>query len=193
MRDDKSLGDAAAQDRRITVAMEQERSRLSSFIRRRVPDRFDAEDILQDVFYELVVAYRLTKPIEQVGAWMFRVARNRIIDLVRKKKPLSLDEPRDSTDDEGMLGIAGLVASRDVGPDGEYARRLLIAELEEALAELPPDQRDVFVAHELEGRSFRELSAESGVSVSTLLSRKHLAVLRLRRRLHAIYRELGRE
>lgn len=191
MRQDKSRADAGTQDRSITAAMEQERNRLWSFIRRRVPDRLDAEDILQDVFYELVVAYRLTKPIEQVGAWMFRVARNRIIDMVRKRKALSLDEPPASTDDEGKLGLAGLVASCDVGPDGEYARGLLVAELQEALAELPADQRDVFVAHELEGRSFRELSAESGVNVSTLLSRKHLAVLRLRRRLHAIYRELG--
>jgi RNA polymerase sigma factor (sigma-70 family) len=145
------------------------------------------------VFYELVVAYRLTKPIEQAGAWMFRVARNRIVDLVRRKKPVSLDEPRGHADDESTLGIVGLLTSRDVGPDGEYARRVLIAELEEALAELPPNQREVFVAHELEGRSFQELSAESGVSVSTLLSRKHLAVLRLRRRLETIYRELSRE
>ena len=193
MRHDMPAGDARAQDRRITAAMEQERSRLWSFIRRRVPDRLDAEDILQDVFYELVVAYRLAKPIEQAGAWMFRVARNRIVDLVRKKKAVSLDDPGDIADDEGMLGIADLLISRDVGPEGHYARALLIAELEEALAELPPNQRDVFVAHELEGRSFHELSAESGVSVSTLLSRKHLAVLRLRRRLQTIYRELSGE
>ena len=191
MRDDRASDDPAHRDAKMTVVLERERSRLWSFIRRRVPDRLDAEDILQDVFYELIVAYRLAKPIEQAGAWMFRVARNRIIDLVRKKRAVSLDEPSDAGDGGGTLGIASLLASRDLGPEAHYARGLLIAELEDALAELPPNQREAFLAHEIEGRSFRELAAETGVSVSTLLSRKHLAVLRLRRRLQAIYNDLG--
>ena len=179
-----------ATDVKIAAALEQERPRLWSFIRRHVRDRVEAEDVLQDVFYELVVAYRLAKPIEQAGAWMFRVARNRIIDLVRRKKVVSLDRELDA-DDGVAMGLGNLLRSPEAGPEADYARRLLIAELEDALAELPANQRAVFLAHELEGRSFREMAAETGVSVNTLLWRKHQAVSRLRRRLQSIYKDFG--
>jgi len=178
------------QDRRISEAVEGQRTRLRSFIRRRVADEADAEDILQDVFYEFVQAYRLMKPIEQAGAWLFRVARNRIIDLFRKKKSEPLPETSRVEDGES-LRLEDLLPSPDAGPEAAYARSLLLAELEDALEELPDEQRDVFVAHELEGRSFKELSAETGISVNTLLSRKHYAVLHLRQRLKTIYHELS--
>jgi len=167
------------QDRRIAETLERERGRLRRFIESRVPDRWDAEDILQDVFFELVEAYRLVKPIEEAGAWLFRVARNRIIDRFRKKRPEPLTEARRSLED--------LLPSPDAGPEAAYARSLLLEELEAALEELPEEQRFAFVAHEIEGRSFRELAAETGVPVNTLLSRKHVAVQRLRRRLQSIY------
>jgi RNA polymerase sigma factor (sigma-70 family) len=179
------------QDRRIAETIERERGRLRSFIRTRVPDREDAEDVLQDVFFELVEAYRLVKPIEEAGAWLFRVARNRIIDLFRKKKPGSLTATRNPEDaGEGDVGsLEDLLPSPDAGPEAAYARGVLLDELDAALEELPEQQRFVFVAHELEGRSFRELASETGVSVNTLLSRKHYAVLHLRRRLQVIYDE----
>jgi RNA polymerase sigma factor (sigma-70 family) len=180
------------QDRRISETVERERSRLRNFIRRRVPDPGDAEDILQDVFYELVEANRLLMPIEHVGAWLFRVARNRITDLFRKKKPELFSEA-DVVDEDGeMLRLEELLPSPDAGPDAAYARGVLLDELEFALDELPEEQREVFVAHEMEGRTFRELAAESGVSVNTLLSRKRYAVLHLRQRLQTIYDELVR-
>ena len=167
-------------DQRIAETVRQEQPRLRDFIRKRVTDDQDVEDILQDVFYELVAAYRLMQPIEQIGAWLFRVARNRIIDRFRKKRP----EPfRESPGWEEML------PSPDAGPDAIYARSILFEELEAALDELPEEQREVFVAHEFEGRSFKDLAAETGVSVTTLLSRKHYAVLHLRKRLKAIYDE----
>jgi len=184
----------AEQDRKLSEAVEREQGRLRNFIRRRVPDEAEAEDILQDVFYELVEAYRLMKPIEQVGAWLFRVARNRIIDVFRKKKPeampqaMSVQRGQEREDGE-ELSFEELLPSPDAGPEAEYARGILLDELESALDELPEDQRDVFVAHEIEGRSFKEISAETGVSVNTLLSRKHHAVLHLRRRLQSIYDE----
>ena len=193
MRNESGPGERTAQDLAIASAMERARGRLWSFIRRRVHDRVDAEDILQDVFYELVLAYRLMKPIEEAGAWMVRVARNRIIDLVRRKKAVSLDQTVNAAADGSALTLENLLPSPDAGPDSEYARRVLIAELEHALAELTPNQRAVFLAHEFEGRSFRELSAETGVSVNALLSRKHEAVKRLRRRLQTIYDELRDE
>ena len=183
----------AAQDIAIASEIESARGRLWSFIQRRVPDRLDAEDILQDVFYEVVVAYRLVKPIEEAGAWMFRVARNRIIDLVRRKKTVSLEQTVRAAEDETTLTLENLLPSSEAGPEAEYARRLVIVELEHALAELTPNQRAVFLAHEFEGRSFRELSAETGVSVNALLSRKHEAVKHLRRRLQRIYDELGND
>ena len=177
------------QDRRITETVEREQARLRNFIRRRVADRDEAEDILQEVFYEFVETYRLLKPVEQAGAWMFRVARNRIIDLFRKRKPGSLSSPV-AVDNEGdAVLLEDLLPSPDAGPEALYARKLLLEELESAIEELPEEQRQVFVAHEIEGRSFKELAAESGTSVNTLLSRKHYAVLQLRRRLQAIHEE----
>ena len=177
------------QDRRISAAVEQEQSRLRNFIRRRVPDPGDAEDILQDVFYELVEAYRLMKPIEQVGAWLFRVARNRITDRFRKKKPLLVSDLSEVKQEGEMPSLEELLPSPEAGPDAAYARSLLLDELENALEELPDEQREVFVAHEFEGRSFKDLAAESGVSVNTLLSRKRYAALHLRERLREIYDE----
>jgi RNA polymerase sigma factor (sigma-70 family) len=176
------------QDRRITEVVHRERPRLFDFIRRRVPDRLDAEDVLQDVLAELVEANRLLMPIEHVTGWLFRVARNRIIDLFRRKKPERLDDR--GGDDEGP-GLEDLLPSPDAGPEARYARGVLLEELELALEELPEEQREVFVAHEIEGRTFKEMAAESGVSVNTLLSRKRYAVLRLRERLRSIYDALG--
>ena len=181
---------ADAQDQRISETFVREGARLRNFIRRRVPDRADAEDILQDVFYELVEAYRLMKPIEQVGAWMFRVARNRITDLFRKRKPEVLADQTVETADGEFLWLEDLLPSPDAGPDAAYARTVLLEEIEDALDELPGDQREVFIAHEIEGRSFKELAAETGLSVNTLLSRKHYAVIHLRERLRGIYDEL---
>lgn len=180
---------ATEQDQRISAAVRKERARLRNFIRKRVADQADAEDILQDVFYEFVQAYRLMKPIEQAGAWLFRIARNRIIDLYRKRKHDPLREPPALADNVESLNLPDLLPSPDSGPEAAFARSLLLAELDDALEELPDEQRDVFIAHEIEGRSFRELSAATGLSVNTLLSRKHYAVLHLRRRLQAIHSE----
>jgi RNA polymerase sigma factor (sigma-70 family) len=179
----------AEQDQRISETIAQERGRLWNFIRRRIADEGDAEDVLQEVFYEFIEAYRLMKPIEQAGAWLFRVARNRITDLFRKKKPEPFSDSALTDGDGEPLLFEDLLPSKDAGPDALYARNLLLEELDAALDELPEEQREVFVAHELEGRSFKELAAESGLSVNTLLSRKHYAVLHLRRRLQAIYDE----
>jgi RNA polymerase sigma factor (sigma-70 family) len=177
-------------DQRIADVVTREQSRLRHFIRRRVPDPRDAEDILQDVFFELVEANRLLMPIDHVTGWLFRVARNRITDLFRKIKP----EPFRAVSGEGgsddELRFEDMLPSPDAGPDALYARHVLLEELEQAIAELPEDQREVFVAHELEGRSFKEMAAETGVSVNTLLSRKRYAVLRLRERLKSTYDEL---
>jgi RNA polymerase sigma factor (sigma-70 family) len=179
----------AEQDDRISEAIDRDKTRLRNFIRRRVADPSDAEDILQEVFYELVETYRLMKPIEQVGAWLFRVARNRITDLFRKRKPeASTNDP--VAEEEGeFLTLEDLLPSRDAGPEAAYARTVLLAELEDALEELPDEQREVFLAHEIEGRSFKDLAAETGLSVNTLLSRKHYAVIHLRERLRAVYDE----
>lgn len=184
----------AEQDQRISEAVSRERGRLRNFIRRRVRDEADAEDILQDVFYELVETYRLMKPVEQVGAWLFRVARNRIIDLFRKRKPETLESEIAGAAAEGeTLTLEDLLPSPDAGPEAAYARSVLLEELDAALDELPEGQREVFVAHELEGRSFKDLAAETGVSINTLLSRKHYAVLHLRERLGEIYEEFRNE
>ena len=177
------------QDRRISEVVKREQSRLRNFIRRRVPDPRDAEDILQEVFYELVEANRLLMPIEHVTGWLFRVARNRITDLFRKKKPESFSDAAVAGDDEELLRLEDLLPSPDAGPDALYARSVLLDELELALDELPEEQREVFVGHEIEGRSFKEMAAETGVSVNTLLSRKRYAVLHLRERLQSIYDE----
>jgi RNA polymerase sigma factor (sigma-70 family) len=180
------------QDRRISEVVEQQRSRLRNFIRGRVADPSDVEDILQDVFSELVEAYRLMKPIEQAGAWLFQVARNRIIDRFRKQKPRSLAELENPPEKGEPLSFEEFLPSPDAGPDAVYARRVLIEELEAALDELPDEQREVFVANEIEGRSFKELASETGVSINTLLSRKRYAVQHLRRRLQAVYEEFLR-
>jgi RNA polymerase sigma factor (sigma-70 family) len=177
-------------DRRISEVVKREQSRLRNFIRQRVPDPRDAEDILQDVFYELVEANRLLMPIEHVTGWLFRVARNRITDLFRRKTPESVGETAVVDDDEELLRLADLLPSPDAGPEALYARNVLLDELELAVDELPEEQREVFVAHELEGRSFKEMAAETGVSVNTLLSRKRYAVLHLRERLQSMYDEL---
>jgi RNA polymerase sigma factor (sigma-70 family) len=180
---------ALEQDQRIADVVRREESRLRNFIRRRVPDPRDAEDILQDVFYELVEANRLLMPIEHVTGWLFRVARNRITDLFRKKKPESFTEVAPGSEDDEVLQLEDLLPSPDAGPEALYARRVLLDDLEAAIDELPKEQREVFVAHELEGRSFKEMAEETGTSVNTLLSRKRYAVLRLRERLQSIYDE----
>ncbi len=177
----------AEQDKRITETITRERGRLRNFIRRRVPDATEAEDILQDVFFEYVEAYRLPEPIEQVGAWLFRVARNRIIDRFRKKREVQLPDAMEEGNEEHWLDE--VLPSPDAGPEAAYARSVLLEVLYAALEELPKEQREVFIAHELEGRSFKELAVESGGAMNTLLARKRYAVLHLRERLQTIYDE----
>ena len=182
----------AEQDQRISDVVKREQSRLRNFIRRRVPDPRDAEDILRDVFYELVEANRLLMPIEHVTGWLFRVARNRITDLFRKKKPQSLADTTVGSESGELLQLEDLLPSPEAGPEAVYIRNLLLEELELALEELPDEQREVFVGHELEGRSFKEMAEETGVSVNTLLSRKRYALLRLRERLQSIHDEFAK-
>jgi RNA polymerase sigma factor (sigma-70 family) len=172
------------QNRLISDAMERDQPRLRSFIRKHIADSNEAEDILQDVFYELIEAYRMMKPVEHVTAWLFRVARNRMVDLFRRKKPNSLNTPVSAETDADTL--EDLLPSSDAGPEAAYARNLLLDALEEALEELPAAQREVFVSHELMGQSFKDISAETGLSINTLLSRKRYAVLHLRKRLQSI-------
>jgi RNA polymerase sigma factor (sigma-70 family) len=181
------------QDGRISAAVEQQQARLRAFIRRRVPDQGDAEDILQDVFYELVHAYRLLQPIEQVGAWLFRVARNRITDRFRKRQSVSSSDLQAISEDGETLSLEDLLPSPDAGPEAAYTRSLLFEELEDALDELPNEQRRVFVAHEIEGLTFKQIAAATGVGVNTLLSRKRYAVLYLRQRLEEIYYEFTKQ
>ncbi|WP_199855943.1 RNA polymerase sigma factor [Burkholderia metallica] len=178
-------------DRDITAIVMRERTRLVSFIRRRIRDPDDAEDILQDVFHEFVQAYRLPAPIEQASAWLFRAARNRIVDRFRKKKEQPLAELFDTDDDaDSEYRLDLVLPAHDAGPDARYVRTVLLNALQEALDELPANQRDVFIAHELEGRSFKEMAAQSGVALNTLLARKRYAVLHLRVRLQPVYDEL---
>jgi RNA polymerase sigma factor (sigma-70 family) len=177
------------QDQRISKVVQGEQLRLRNFIRQRVPDPLDVEDILQDVFFELVEANRLLMPIEHVTGWLFRVARNRITDLFRKKKTESFSDTAIADEDDELLLLEDLLPSPDAGPEALYTRNLLLAELELAVDELPKEQREVFVAHELEGRSFKGMAAETGVSVNTLLSRKRYAVRHLRERLQRAYDE----
>jgi len=184
-----SVATMIEQNRQISGIVSEQGSRLRNFIRRRVPDPRDAEDILQEVFYELVEANRLLMPIEHVTGWLFRVARNRITDLFRKKRPESFSDAAMSDENGELLQIEDLLPSPDAGPEALYVRNVLLEELEFALSELPEEQREVFVAHELDGRSFKELSDETGVSINTLLSRKRYAVLHLRERLRSIYEE----
>jgi RNA polymerase sigma factor (sigma-70 family) len=177
-------------DRRISETVVREQGRLRNFIRKHVSDQSEVEDIVQDVFYEFVAAYRMMKPVEQATAWLFRVARNRIIDRFRAKKRDTLRNPSDALTEEGeLVPLEELLPSPDAGPDAAYARRVLLEEIDAALEELPEEQREVFVGHELLGYSFKELAEQTGVSVNTLLSRKHYAVLHLRRRLRAIHEE----
>ncbi|MGF6413200.1 RNA polymerase sigma factor [Paraburkholderia sp. 31.1] len=178
-------------DSDITATVVRERTRLVNFIRRRIRDPDDAEDILQDVFHEFVQAYRLPAPIEQASAWLFRAARNRIIDRFRKKKEQPLTDLSEAEDDaSGEYRLDLTLPAHDAGPEALYARAVLLKALQDALDELPPNQREVFIAHELEGRSFKDMVAESGVTLNTLLARKRYAVLHLRARLQAIYDEL---
>ena len=181
------------QDRQISEVIAKERSRLRNFIRKRVPNEADVEDLLQEVFYELVQASRLLKPIDYVTGWLFRVARNRVTDFFRKKRPENFADAALEEDGGELLEIEDLLPSPEAGPEALYVRSVLLDELDRALAELPREQREVFVAHELDGRSFKELSAESGVSVNTLLSRKRYAVLHLRERLQGIHDEFMRK
>ena len=183
----------AKQDQRISEVVKREQSRLRNFIRRRVPNPADVEDILQEVFYELVEANRLLMPIDHVTGWLFRVARNRITDLFRRKKPESFSDARVEDEDGDVLRVEDLLPSPDAGPEALYVRGVLLEELELALDELPDEQREVFIAHEIEGRSFKELSAASGVNINTLLARKRYAVLHLRERLQNIYDELTKK
>jgi RNA polymerase sigma factor (sigma-70 family) len=188
MKQPASMTWTTEQNQQIADAVVRERGRLQSFIRKRVAAEADVEDLLQEVFYELVEAYRLTKPVRQLSAWMFRIARNRIIDRFRKKQPeVSTADPVGVAEDGESLLLEDLLPSPDAGPEAVYARSVLLEELDAALDELPEEQREAFVAHELEGRSFRELAEATGVSVNTLLSRKHYAVLHLRERLRDIY------
>lgn len=179
------------QDQLLAEAIERDQPRLRSFIRRHVTDTGDAEDILQDVFYELLQAYRMMKPIEHVTGWLFRVARNRIVDLFRSKRPGSLSEPVGAEEEGPHLLLEDLLPSAADGPEAAYARTILLEALEDALEELPGEQREVFVANELAGTSFRQLADETGLSINTLLSRKRYAVLYLRRRLQAIYNDFA--
>ena len=177
----------AQQDQQISEAIEREKPRLRNFIRKRVADRSDAEDILQDVFYELVEAYRMMRPVDQVTGWLFRVARNRITDLFRSKKREASSEPAVKIEDGEEIQWEDLLPSPEAGPEAAYARSVLLEEVDAAMDELPEEQREVFVAHEFLGYSFKDLAEQTGVSVNTLLSRKRYAVLHLRERLQTIY------
>ncbi len=177
------------QDRLISQAVQRDEPRLRRFIRRYVADTAEAEDILQDVFYELLSAYRMMKPVEHITAWLFRVAQNRIVDVFRRKRPASLNEPLSADEDAGTL--EDLLPSGDDSPEAAYARGLLLDALEEAIGELPASQREVFLAHEVMGQSFKDISAETGVGINTLLSRKRYAVLYLRQRLQSIYKDFA--
>ena len=176
-------------DSEITATVLRERTKLGNFIRGRVRDPADADDILQEVLFEFVEAYHLPAPIERASAWLFRVARNRIIDLFRKKREQSYDGMAGETAEDGEHRLDLLLPAPEGGPEAAYARSVLLAELQAALDELPPEQREIFVAHELDGVSFKEMAAQSGTSINTLLARKRYAVLQLRRRLQAIYDE----
>lgn len=190
MDEPASVALISEQDRRISEVISKQGARLRNFIRRRVPNDADVEDLLQEVFYELVEANRLLMPIEYVTGWLFQVARNRITDLFRKKKPENFSDAAVADENGELLSIEDLLPSSDTGPEPAYVRNEMLEEIELALAELPEEQRSVFIAHEFEGRSFKELSRETGVSINTLLSRKRYAVLHLRERLQSIHDEL---
>jgi RNA polymerase sigma factor (sigma-70 family) len=178
-------------DRDITATVLRERPRLGNFIRTRVRNATEAEDILQDVFQQFVEAYRLPAPIEQASAWLYRVARNRIVDRFRKKKEQSFtDSGGDGEGDDFAANLDLSLPDPGGGPEAEYARSALLSALQQAISELPPDQREVFIGHELEGISFREMAVRDGISINTLLARKRYAVLYLRARLQPVYDEL---
>jgi RNA polymerase sigma factor (sigma-70 family) len=183
------IGEMSDEDRRISEAVVREQGRLRNFVRKYVSDQSDVEDILQDVFYEFVAAFRMLSPVEHATAWLFRVARNRIIDRFRGKTRDVLRNAPDALPGEGTLDLDELLPSPDAGPEAAYVRSVLLEEIDDALLELPEEQREVFVGHELLGYSFQEMAEETGVSVNTLLSRKRYAVLHLRRRLRAIHEE----
>lgn len=183
----------AEQDQKISEVFAQQSSRLRSFIRRRVPNESDVEDLVQEVFYELVQANRVLLPIDYVTGWLYQVARNRITDLFRKKKPVNFSDAATVNDDGELSHIEDLLPSPDAGPDAVFLRGVLIDELEDALSELPDEQREVFVAHEIEGLSFKEISAQTGININTLLSRKRYAVLALRERLESIHDEFSKK
>jgi RNA polymerase sigma factor (sigma-70 family) len=183
------IGEMSDEDRRISEAVVREQGRLRNFVRKYVSDQSDVEDILQDVFYEFVAAFRMLRPVEHATAWLFRVARNRIIDRFRGKTRDVLRNAPDALPGEGALDLDELLPSPDAGPEGAYVRSVLLEEIDDALLELPEEQREVFIGHELLGYSFQEMAEETGVSVNTLLSRKRYAVLHLRRRLRAIHEE----
>jgi RNA polymerase sigma factor (sigma-70 family) len=180
-------------DQRLADVVRREQSRLRRFIRRRVPNAQDVDDILQDVLAELVEANRRLMPIDHLTGWLFQVARNRITDLFRRKRPEHFGDARIVTDDGEALRVEDLLPSVEAGPDALYARQRLVDELERAIAGLPEEQRRVFVGHEIEGRSFKEMAAETGTNINTLLSRKRYAVLHLRERLQHAFDELRRE
>jgi RNA polymerase sigma factor (sigma-70 family) len=179
-------------DQRIADVVAQERSRLRRFIRRRIPSGQDVEDIVQDVFAELVEANRRLMPIDHVTGWLFRVARNRIIDRFRRQEPERFRDADIVTEDGEILRMEDLVPSADAGPESAYVQQMLLRELERALGELPEEQRRVFVGHEIEGRSFTQMAAETGTNLNTLLSRKRYAVLHLRQRLQRAFDEMTR-
>jgi RNA polymerase sigma factor (sigma-70 family) len=189
MDEPTSVALMSEQDRRISELVAKQGARLRNFIRKRVPNEADVEDLLQEVFYELVEANRLLMPIEYVTGWLFQVARNRITDLFRKKKPETFSDAAVLDEDGELLRIEDLLPSPDAGPEAVYVRNEMLQELELALSELPEEQRQIFLAHEFEGRSFKELSQESGVSINTLLSRKRYAMLHLRERLRSVHDE----
>jgi RNA polymerase sigma factor (sigma-70 family) len=177
------------QDRELSATVRRERGRLLAYIRRWIADAAEAEDILQEALFELVLAYRMLQPVEQAGAWLARVARNRIIDRFRRGGRFRAVEVPAGDDDAAGGGLAELLPAADGGPEAAAMRELLLAEIEAALAELPVEQREVFVAQELDGESFRELAQRTGVSINTLLSRKRYAVRFLRARLQAAWDE----
>ena len=183
--DAATISDAVSGDRQIAAAVQRERGRLLAFIRRRIDDAAEAEDILQEALYELVAAERLAQPVEQIGAWLMRVARNRIIDRFRKKRPERLLDAADGAEEGRVLDE--LLPAADGTPETAAMQTLLLDEIESALEELPREQREVFIAQELDGLTFRELAERSGESINTLLSRKRYAVLQLRERLQAVY------
>lgn len=181
------------QNRLFSEAMERNWPRLRNFLGRYARDTGEVEDILQDVFYELLEAYRMMKPIEHVSSWLFRVARNRVVDLFRRRKIASLSEPAKGGEDSLLLTLEDLLPSSHEGPDAIYARRIMLETIEEAIEELPKEQRDIFIAHEVMGISFKDYAAESGIGINTLLSRKRYAMLSLRQRLQSFYDEFAEE